>query len=170
MNLLIRLLLVLVSRFFRKPLKVLEESCLHFWVLPNDLDIYGHMNNGRFLTIMDLGRIDLILRSKLGKVASEHKWNPLVAQSHMLFKRPLQLFEGYVLRTRILGWDHKWFFIEQDFEYRGKVIARGYVKGLFRGKQGNITPEKVLRLADENHDSPELSQKILSLFSHEDKA
>ena len=29
-------------------------------VWPNDLDTNAHMNNGRYLTLMDLGRFDLM--------------------------------------------------------------------------------------------------------------
>ncbi len=34
-----------------------------FRVLPTDLDVLGHMNNGVYLSIMDLGRMDLLQRS-----------------------------------------------------------------------------------------------------------
>ncbi len=163
MNLFIRLILVLLSGYFRPKLKVMDSSVLSFLVCPNDLDIYAHMNNGRYLTVMDLGRIDLILRSPLGEVASKHSWNPLVAASHMIFKRPLKVFEPYHLKTRILGWDHKWFFIEQRFEYHSKIIATGYVKGLFRGPHGNVPTEEVLKRAGFTHSSPDI-QKVAELF------
>lgn len=157
MNLWLRLILVLISRYFRKPLRVTDESNLRFFVCPNDLDIYGHMNNGRYLTLMDLGRIDLILRSPLGKLAAENRWNPLVASSHMTFRRPLTVLEPYHLRTRILGWDEKWFFIEQRFESHHKTIATGYIKGLFRGPEGNVTPEKALKLSGFSGASPNIA-------------
>lgn len=163
MNLFIRLMLVLLSGHFRPKLKVTDSSVLFFVVCPNDLDIYAHMNNGRYLTVMDLGRIDLILRSPLGEVASKNKWNPLVAASHMIFKRPLKIFETYRLRTRILGWDHKWFFIEQRFEHRNKVIATGYVKGLFRGPEGNIPSEEALKRSGHTQASPDI-HSIIQLF------
>ena len=34
----------------------------------NDLDINFHMNNGRYMTICDLTRVDLFVRSGLGKL------------------------------------------------------------------------------------------------------
>lgn len=156
MNLWLRLILVLISRFFRKPLQVIEESVLSFFVCPNDLDIYGHMNNGRYLTLMDLGRIDLIMRSPLGKLAADRGWNPLVASSHMTFRKPLTLLEAYHLRTKILGWDEKWFFIEQRFESHHRTIATGYIKGLFRGPEGNVPPEKALKLTGFSGASPDI--------------
>ena len=40
----------------------LDESVIHARVLPTDLDLNLHLNNGRALTLMDLGRVDLMLR------------------------------------------------------------------------------------------------------------
>mgnify|MGYP003290859366 CR=1 FL=1 len=37
---------------------VLDDSRVCFRVLPNDCDVNLHMNNGRYWTIMDLGRAD----------------------------------------------------------------------------------------------------------------
>ena len=36
-------------------------------VLPNDLDINGHMNNGRYLTIVDLMLVEYFGRSGFAK-------------------------------------------------------------------------------------------------------
>ena len=55
MNLYLRLLLLLL-RIWRLPRRgVLDESRAAFHVLPNDCDINFHMNNGRYLSFMDLG-------------------------------------------------------------------------------------------------------------------
>ena len=55
MNLILRMIKVLVAALFGQRLGVLDSSILTFRVWPNDLDINLHMNNGRYLTIMDLG-------------------------------------------------------------------------------------------------------------------
>ena len=62
MNLYIRLLYMFVASFFKKKIHALEETSLSFCVWPNDLDLNGHMNNGRYLSIMDIGRMDWVLR------------------------------------------------------------------------------------------------------------
>ena len=78
MNLWFRSLIVLFTVFFRRSLDPLDESVLKFRVWPTDLDVNFHMNNGRYLTIMDLGRVDLMLRTGLGKMAlngSGRRWS-----------------------------------------------------------------------------------------------
>jgi len=131
----------------RKPLDPLGVSVLRFRVWPNDLDVNIHMNNGRFLSIMDLGRFDLSFRTKLGRAMFRNRWQPLVGGITMRYRRSLAPFEAYELHTRLLGWDEKWVFLEQRFLKRGgDLAAEGVVKVLFRGKAGNVPMAEVLRL------------------------
>jgi acyl-CoA thioesterase FadM len=57
----IRFLVVFISSLLRSLIGLLESSMLRFWVFPTDLDINLHMTNARYLSFMDLGRIDLLL-------------------------------------------------------------------------------------------------------------
>src|SRR4051812_18873135 len=108
MNLWLRLCWVWLRSRFAPKLSVLEASRLHLFVCPNDLDVYGHLNNGRYLALMDLGRIDLIWRSRLGDLVYKRKWYPLVAGVSIRYRRPLKLFQGFTLVTRVASWDAKW--------------------------------------------------------------
>lgn len=163
MSLLLRVFFIFVIGLFRSRLRALESSVLNLCVLPNDLDLYMHLNNGRYLTLMDLGRMDWILRTGLGKTADRHRWKPLVASVKMTYKKSFLVFENFKLSTRIIGWDAKWFFIEQKFEKNGLVYASGLVKGLFRGPEGNIPTQKVLDLLQPGILSPVLPSETQGL-------
>src|SRR3990170_2263282 len=64
MNLWLRLLWLFVSAPFRPKLEMPGgTSILRFRVWPHDLDLSLHMNNGRYLTIMDQGRLDVMVQS-----------------------------------------------------------------------------------------------------------
>ena len=160
MNLFFRLLKLIFSIPFKKRLSILDVSVLRFRVFPNDLDIYGHMNNGRYLTLMDLGRMDWIWRSGLGDTARKNRWKPLVAASTIRYKKSLTLWRPFCLRTRILGWDEKWFYIEQVFKRGERVMATAVVKGLFRGPKGNVPPSQILTAMGQPQDSPGLSPSV----------
>jgi acyl-CoA thioesterase FadM len=160
MNLWFRFVFVLITSLFRRALGPLDESIHAFRVWPHDLDVNGHMNNGRYLTIMDLGRVDLILRTGLGRMAWKHGWSPLVGSATIRFRRSLDPFQRYQLKSRILCWDEKWFFIEQRFERRGELIAAGLVKGLLRGRNGNIPTAEVLRSVGAEMVSPEMPEAV----------
>jgi len=167
MNLLVRLLWVIIESFFRRRLHPLAESVLHFRVLPNDLDLNMHINNGRFLSLMDLGRIDLLLRTDLAGALIKHRWQPLVGAINIRYKQSLLPFQKYRLHTKVIGWDEKWFYIEQRFERKNRTIAVALVKTLFRGNHRNITPQQTLKLIHVNIDPPQIPEKVLRWLSME---
>lgn len=141
MNLYLRLLRVLLAATkSRERIDLLGGgSELPFRVLPGDLDLNLHMNNGRYFSLMDLGRVDLIARSGLLGVCLRSKWAPVLGAAKMAFLRPLSPFQKFSLRSRITGWDEKWFYIEQSFVTEdGTVAAIGTVKGLMRGPRGSV--------------------------------
>jgi acyl-CoA thioesterase FadM len=155
MNLILRMIKVLVAALFGQPLGILDSSVLTFRVWPNDLDINLHMNNGRYLTIMDLGRIDLLIRWGLGGVMVKRRWMPVVGAATIQFRRSLSPFQRFRLHTRVLCWDEKWVFVEQRIEsLDGRVAATAIVKGLVRGPTGLVAPATVLSALGLNLPSP----------------
>ena len=121
-------------RALRRPkLGPLDESVITFRCWPNDLDTNFHMTNGRYLTAMDLGKIDLGLRTPFFLTLIRKKgWRPVLGGAVIRFKAPVHVFEKCTLRTRILGWDEKWFYMEHRLEVRGGLAALSIGKGLFR--------------------------------------
>jgi acyl-CoA thioesterase FadM len=147
---------------FRPPLDPLGTSVLVFRVWLNDLDLNIHMNNGRFLSVMDLGRYDLTFRIGLGRVMFRNRWQGLVGGVTMRYRRSLAPFERYELHTRLLGGDEKWFFLEQRFLNRkGELTAEGVVRALFRGQAGTIPVAEVLRQMGFEGTPPALPEAIL---------
>ena len=66
MNLWLRLLHLILAGFVRPRLDPARDvSRLAFRVWPHDLDTSLHMNNGRYWTLMDHGRADIMIRSGL---------------------------------------------------------------------------------------------------------
>jgi len=59
-NLYLRLLRLLLLLPFVRRRSLLDAGRIAFRVWPNDCDINLHLNNGRYLTFMDLGRLQLL--------------------------------------------------------------------------------------------------------------
>jgi acyl-CoA thioesterase FadM len=130
-NLYFRLLFLLL-RIWRLPRRgLLEESRAAFRVLPNDCDINFHLNNGRYLSFMDLGRVHLMAQSGLLPVILKQGWMPVLTAAEINFIRSIQPLQKFDLVTRLVSWDDKYFYLEQKFEARGVLCAHAYVKGLF---------------------------------------
>lgn len=163
MNLLVRFLLVLLGAWRRSKLDVLATSSLAMRVWPTDLDVQMHMNNGRYLSLMDLGRIDLLVRSGFWREAQRRGWFPLVGGSVIEYRRPLRVFERYQLTTRVLGWNEHWFYVEQSFRLGDKVAATATVKAMIRGASGAVPPAEALAAVGVSGPSPALPEHIALL-------
>ena len=165
MNLIFRLIWVLLAAFRKPAVDILDETRIRLRVLPNDLDTNIHMNNGRYLTIMDLGRMDLTIRSGLWRAMRDNKWYPVVGSAKMTFRRPLDPFQAYELTTQVIGWDDKWIYMEQHFLVGERVHARGVLKALFL-KDGKKVPSTELAHAL-GHDeaSPQIDSEIVAALA-----
>jgi acyl-CoA thioesterase FadM len=113
-------------------------------IWPQDLDIYGHLNNGRYLTLMDNGRLMHGLRTGMVKLMFEKKWVPVLGAAAIEFKRELRAFERCQLTTRWLGWDSKWIYVEHRLE-RGDVLhARAIVRAVVKHGRRTVPCDELL--------------------------
>lgn len=157
MNLYWRVLIVLFRALFGPRITDMTVPFrIRLRVYPNDLDSNLHMNNGRYLTIMDLGRLNLILRTGLWRVVMERKYAPVLGSVQMRFRLPLIPFQLFDLETRVLCWDDKWIYIEQRFlhvkgDKAGAVAAIGLVKGSFYDPARKTTVPNAEILETLNH-------------------
>ncbi|MFQ5935123.1 MAG: acyl-CoA thioesterase [Acidiferrobacterales bacterium] len=164
MNLIFRLIRVLVTAFFRDRLSLLDESTLEFRVWPTDLDVNFHMNNARYLSMMDLGRLDLLVRAGLFATLMKQRWQPVVGSATIRYRRSLKPFQKYRLCSRIVGWDHKWFYLEQRFEVGDTLVASAVVKGLLRGSERYVPTAELLDSAGHDPESlPEPAAFVAAL-------
>lgn len=148
MNLWFRLIWLILCTPFRPRLTLPHDvSRLHMRVMPNDLDTNLHMNNGRFFTIMDLGRMDLLFRGgATWRIIRGRHWAPIMGAASMRFRLALDFWQAFTLETRLLCWDTQWFYIEQRFVIasgpkKGAVAAIGLLRGgFYDGKNKRILP------------------------------
>jgi len=165
MNLYLRLLLLFIKSTWKPKLSIIDKSVLKFRVLPNDLDINMHMNNGRFNSIMDLGRVDIMQRTGLLKLVYSKGWFGVVGTIHTHFRRPLKLFQAYELHSQIIYWDEKWTWIEHKMFSKDKLICHALVQTLIRGKGENIPNAQLQKLMGHNISSPPITADIAHLES-----
>ncbi|MGC2031571.1 MAG: thioesterase family protein [Steroidobacteraceae bacterium] len=109
-------------------------------VWPNDLDLNLHVNNGRYLALADIGRLQWFMLSGALAVARRHQAFPVVGDAIAKFRRDLKLFQRFEVHTRLIGWDSKWGFIEHRFVRGRRVLGMVVVRGLFKGPDGPMDP------------------------------
>jgi len=141
----LRMLYVKLTWRRRSKLRIDEVSRLNLRVWPTDLDVYNHMNNGIFLTIMDLGRFDQGLRTGIWKIWNQKGWYPIVVNSTISYRKSLEPWQKFTLETKVIGWDDIAYYIEQRFVRDGEIYARAIMRGRFLKRSwGILTPKEVM--------------------------
>lgn len=140
----IRLLAALINAKFKKKLIGTETVCKSFRVWITDMDV-SVMNHAAIMTVLETGRLDLMVRSNFLKIASKNKWYFPSQAISVQFYRPLKIFQKAQIFTRISYVDAKWIYIEQKIERKGKVIAACIVKGTIKKGRETIHTSEVIK-------------------------
>jgi acyl-CoA thioesterase FadM len=136
------------------PLGVLEEDRMAMHVWPNDVDFNLHMNNARYLSLMDYGRIHHLARVGLLTHVVRARWKPMVGAVWITYRRSLPMFSPFTLGSRLVCWDQRWFYFEQTFSGADGLSAVGWVKGVLRAATGNVSPQQVIDAVAPGTESP----------------
>jgi acyl-CoA thioesterase FadM len=171
MNLLWRYLWVIFFSRFESKLDVLDECSTTFRVLPTDVDILLHMNNGRYFSFMDLSRTNYSVRSGLHQRFLKHKIYPVIASEMIRFKKSIDLFQSFEITCRLIGWDEKFIYMIQYFKQKNKIHAMGIIKSCFLHKDGHrVSSNELLNVIDKKDHPPLILPDWVKEWIHADKS
>jgi acyl-CoA thioesterase FadM len=141
----LRKLQVLATYKFRNQLTSVSEPVVQkFLVLPFDLDENLHMNNGRFINYMEVGRMELMTRTGFLALGLKNNWIAPVASLRIQYLKSLKTFQPFEVKSQILSYDEKWIYIQHTFTSRGKLIALGHIRAVIKGKNGTVKPQSII--------------------------
>lgn len=160
MNLIFRLLRILWMSWRAPQRGILEENVLRFRVWPTDCDVNLHMTNARYLSLMDLGRTHLIAQNGLMSPLIQERWGVVVHSSHVTYLRPLDPMQRFELRSRIVYWDEKYWYIEQRFLSDDALYAVALVRGLFLRGGHPLPTEEVARYVAGMEEPPPMPDTV----------
>ncbi|MBF9042359.1 thioeseterase [Rhodobacterales bacterium HKCCE4037] len=124
----------------RKPkLGVYDTHVMEMRCWPVDIDYFFEMNNGRILTLFDLGRTALAIRIGLWDVLKRENWGLVVAGSTVRYRSRVRPFQKFEMRTRFLGWDNRFFYLEQAM-WRGETCCNHALLRTGVTKGGRLAP------------------------------
>ena len=121
---------------------ILAEQSIDGMVLPHDLDYMGHMNNSRYLRECDFARFHHYMRNGLFMASFWLRAKMVVGASTIRYRRSLAFREAFEIRTKILGWDEKAFYLEQRFVSK----KDGFVSAVMLCRQNVVrcSPESII--------------------------
>ncbi|WP_062267705.1 acyl-CoA thioesterase [Endozoicomonas arenosclerae] len=128
-----------------------------FRCMPWDLDLFMEMNNGRVLTLYDLGRFTLSIQSGLAKVLKEQNWGLVVAGSTTRYRKRVRMFDKVTMYTQVAAMDERWIYIIQSMWVKGEPASSVLLRTAITEKGRMIATERVKKAMNREdwHREPE---------------
>lgn len=112
--------------------------------LPTDIDVLRHMNNGRYLSLFDLGRWDLLGRTGMTDAMKRNNWYAVVSAETVTFRKSLQLWQRFDIESRLLGHDDKAIYLEHRAVVDGEIYARAIIRARMLKRSGGTLSHEEL--------------------------
>lgn len=123
---------------------------------PVDIDPWGELNNGRTLTLFDLGRVPLGIRTGLHEVVRKQRWGMAIVGNSTRYRRRVRVFDRVEMRSRCLGWDARFLYIDQTMWRDGECTSQMLARSAFTSAQGIVAPDRVIAAMGLTLQSPPL--------------
>lgn len=138
------------------PLPVTGTHVSHHICWPWDIDIWMELNNGRTLTLYDLGRLVLFKRIGAVDVLRRQGWAGTVAGSSVRYRRRVRAFDRVQVRSRMIGWDARFFYFEQSMWKGAECASHSLLRTAITDRSGIVTPDRVAAVLGVTGQSPAL--------------
>ncbi|MDR5652752.1 thioesterase family protein [Ruixingdingia sedimenti] len=146
-----------VARARRAPrIGLFEATASDHWCLPWDLDPWVELNNGRTLTLYDLGRIPFAVRVGFHEAMQANRWGLTVAGVSVRYRRRVRAMEKFSIVTRMHGWDDRFIYIDQSIWKGAECANQMLLRWALTGKGGIVHPARLIEAVAGPQDSPPL--------------
>lgn len=157
----VRMIKVLWQTRNLPPMGIEDTHVSHHRCWPWDIDMWMELNNGRTLTLLDLGRIPLAKRTGLIDVLKSQRWGLTMAGVSVRYRRRIRTFEAFTMRSRAICWDDKFMYLEQCMvKANGEVANHALYRAAVTDKSGIVVPARVLEILDNDRVSPPMPEWV----------
>lgn len=163
----IRLAKSIVTGRRADPLPVFGTHVSRHICWPWDIDAWVELNNGRTLTLFDLGRIPLAIRTGLAAAVRQKGWGIAVAGVAVRYRRRVRAFQRVTMKSRCIGWDARFFYMEQSMWRAGECTTHMLLRAAVTGEKGIVAPADVAAAMAADPQSPPLPDWALAWIAAE---
>lgn len=144
-----------------------EFDSIRMRVWPQDIDPFFELNNGRYVTLLDLGRFAFGARVKINQFLAHKKWSLTITGTYNEYRYRLRLFQRFTIQTQVIGYDENWFYFFQKLVRKDKTHMASIVKFSFTSKNGIVKPKEVMEAYGEVYEPTNLPKWITEIGSHQ---
>ena len=158
----LRLAATMVRARRAPPMGLTDTATIHLRCWPWDCDMFGEMNNGRILTLFDLGRFDAGERFGLSRMLVREGWGLAVAGSSTRYRKRILPMAKVEMRTRLVGWDEggdrpKFFYLVQEMWVGEDCACQALLRTAVTAKgRGAVPTGEVMAALRRSEPSPAL--------------
>ena len=117
----------------------------HHRAWPWDTDMFGELNNGRILTLFELGRWQFTVRLGLLKPFLTGKNTLAVAGVSVRYRKRIPMFHKYRMQSRMLGYDERFFYVDQTMWQGETCMNQMLLRAAIRAKGQTVPPGDFLQ-------------------------
>lgn len=111
---------------------------------PWDIDPWRELNNGRTLTLYDLGRVPLATRTGLVDAVRANGWGLAVAGTSIRYRRRVRAFDRIEMRSACVARDSRFFYISQAMFRDGKAVSGALIRSAVTSADGIVPTDRVV--------------------------
>lgn len=123
---------------------------------PWDIDPWMELNNGRTLTLYDLGRVPLGIRTGLASTVRRMGWGMAIAGNSTRYRKRVTAFQRFEMRSRCIGWDARFIYIDQTMWRNGDCSSQMLARSAVTSRKGIVPPAEVMAAMGQDVSSPAL--------------
>ncbi|MGE4611861.1 MAG: acyl-CoA thioesterase [Paracoccaceae bacterium] len=132
-----------ISKYRGKPLSLGDTHISTHYCLPVDLDVWMELNNGRTLTLYDLGRIPMVQRLGFLDALKKNKWSFTVAGSSVRYRKRVTVFNKLEMRTKVAGKDNRFLYFTQSMWHDGEATSSALFRIAITNGKGIVAPNEL---------------------------
>lgn len=111
---------------------------------PWDIDPWRELNNGRTLTLYDIGRLPLVVRTGLGRALRDNGWGLTIAGSAVRYRRRIRVFQEIEMRSAFVGRDERFLYVQQAMFRDGEAASGVLYRSAVTGPDGIVPTDRVV--------------------------
>ena len=149
------------------PLGLDELHVTHHICWPWDLDMFAELNNGRTLTIYDLGRLPMAQRAGFIPMLKKNRWGMTMAGATVRYRRRVTAFHRFEMRSGVLGRDARFLYLHQTMWRNGEALSSIIYRVAVTDKSGIVPTQKVAEALGHQDWNPKMPDWVDAWISAE---
>ncbi|MFV0384213.1 acyl-CoA thioesterase [Paracoccus sp. (in: a-proteobacteria)] len=129
---------------------------------PWDLDPWVELNNGRTLTLYDLGRLPLAHRLGVMAALKRKGWGMTVAGNSTRYRRRIRAFDRFTMISRVVGWDSRFIYMDQSMWKDGECCNQMLVRSAVTSDKGIVAPALLIEALGHPAESPPMPGWVMN--------